>query len=147
MKSYTYLKQKCSQTWMPDHLLQFMSFWRKKIEIWHELGYGNHVGRMFFTTRPSATGKGAMEYWQERDILVHLKERACFWKVLWSNVFIFFPKAWHWAWKWIAGWEYDSNCKHISEVKRFCNVTYEVDIFNVAPFFTIPWKLMTGTCS
>ena len=47
----------------------------------------------------------------------------------------------------IAGWEYDSNCKHISEVKRFCNVTYEVDIFNVAPFFTVPWKLMTGTCS
>lgn len=40
----------------------------------------------------------------------------------------------------IAGWEYDSNCKHISEVKRFCNVTYEVEIFNVAPFFTIPSK-------
>ena len=40
----------------------------------------------------------------------------------------------------IAGWEYDSNCKQISEIKRFCNVTYEVEIFNVAPFFTIPSK-------
>ena len=47
--------------WMPDHLLQLMSFW-KKIEIWHESRYENYVGKIYCTTTHIASGKGATEY-------------------------------------------------------------------------------------
>ena len=42
--------------------IKIYKFLWKKIEILHELGYGNHVGRMFCTTRPSASDQGATEY-------------------------------------------------------------------------------------
>ena len=55
------LKTEMFTAWMPDHLLQLMSFW-KKIEIWHESRYENYVGKIYCTTTHIASGKGATEY-------------------------------------------------------------------------------------
>ena len=89
---------------------------------------------MFFTTRPSAT----VNIDKRETSWFFSKNEHVFEKCFEVMCLFSFQKLDTEPENGIAGWEYDSNCKHISGVKRFCNVTYEVDIFNVAPFFTIP---------